>query len=406
MFKTLSIFFLLITATCSAQLFPVEGSMICFRLIGFSYPAQAGAIKYTVQVARGNYNAEAQFEKNIVTTFQSKTNRTIAEVPAFGAQYTWRITVLSAGNKTAKSPFYHFGTIITPNVDPALSRLRITTPAKKYKNAYVLLDGARVMYNMKGEPVWFLPGTEQKRNQEAYPRDLKLTPQGTLTFLTGGQPYEITYNGDIRWLYRGNKPNHSIDSFHHEFTRMHNGHYMAMRFENELFPFPAYSDKIARNAADSALFYHNIHCNAIAEYDEDNHIVWHWSGFDYIKNSDLFRHYANDSAFDIKDLHENSFYFDEKNKFVYISFRNINRIIKIRYPEGDVVNTYGPLYTPGTTKMTNDLFCYQHSIRQRRFIMLLQPEDNLFNIIDSKYPVFFHILLTFKNKGFALNQVS
>lgn len=46
-----------------------------------------------------------------------------------------------------------------------------------------------------------------------------------------------------------------------------------------------------------------------------------------------------------------------------MSVRNLSRIIKIKYPEGKVLATYGTVYKPGTTHMENSLFCGQHSCK-------------------------------------------
>lgn len=43
----------------------------------------------------------------------------------------------------------------------------------------------------------------------------------------------------------------------------------------------------------------------------------------------------------IIDLHENAFYFDEKNSTIYLSMAGISRIIKISYPSGKVIKEYG-----------------------------------------------------------------
>ena len=43
--------------------------------------------------------------------------------------------------------------------------------------------------------------------------------------------------------------------------------------------------------------------------------------------------------------------------------KEISRILKVKYPEGTVLSTYGTLYKPGLTNFSNDLFCGQHSCR-------------------------------------------
>ena len=63
------------------------------------------------------------------------------------------------------------------------------------------------------------------------------------------------------------------------------------------------------------------------------------------------------------DVHENAFYFDEQEKTIYVSFRHISRMLKVKYPEGNVINTYGEIFKKGTPNTGNGIFCGQHSCR-------------------------------------------
>ena len=353
--------------TCESQLFPAEGLRLCYRIIGFSFPVTAGATKYMIEIDTGIHDTESDFEKSIVTTVSSEKNKIIAEVPFWGCTYTWRTVAIGKNNTETKSAMHHFMTKITEDVDTTFTRLRIIKSAEKYKDAYVFMDGARVLYDMKGNPVWFLPGTDEPRNRRAYPRDLKMSPKGTITFITGLKPYEITYNGVIEWKHNEN----TADTFHHEFTRLNNGHYMAMKFEDAYWPLPDFADSIAHNAQDSSRFFRKANSNTVVEYDAQNNLVWRWSDYNYIINSDLIFRKTTDRMTDL-DMHENSFYFDEQRKVVYLSFRNANRIIKIKYPEGNVLNTYGPIYHPDGSKTGNELFCGQHSchLSQKGYLYL------------------------------------
>ena len=346
----------------TAQIFPKEGSKLYSRIIGFSFPAQSWSVKYKIEIAAGDYNTESSFEKKIINSVSSKSNKIIAEVPSFGSQYTWRIVFTAKDSAKTKSILYHFSTKISPDSDTALTRLRVINSAKKYKDGYVLLDCNRALYDMKGNPVWFLPGTEIT-NQQAYPRDLKITPEGTITFIAGIRPYEISYDGNILWQHKESLSSQDSETFHHEFTRLANGHYMAIVFENVFRQLPPFKDSLLQNATDTARHNRNVKFNSIIEFDANNQIIWRWNSYDYFIKSDLFSQPGNDGAFDVTNLHENSFYFDETNKTIYLSFRNLNRIIKIKYPEGNVLNTYGPAYKPGISQFKNDLFCNQHSCR-------------------------------------------
>ncbi len=348
----------------SAQFFPKEGAQLCYRLIGFSFPAEAGVTDYKIEVAIGSFASAADFEQHITTSVSGKKNRIIAEMPYFGSVYTWRTTSYSGSKIKSRSQLRHFNIKITPDVDTNITRLRIIKPGKKHLDGYVFIDGARALYDMNGKPVWFLPGTDSKASRKATPRDMKATRQGTITFITNGDVYEVTYGGNIRWQSNINNP--GFRHFHHEFTRLGNGHYMGLLSELsyvDVFKLHAFKDSIAKNAHDSARYYQKAWMNNIVEYDEKGKLIWQWNGYDYLKRSDVYGVIKSDSLFDVNDLHDNAFFFDEKNKAIYLSFRNINRVIKIGYPHGNVLNTYGPEYKPGLKEMHNELFCGQHSCR-------------------------------------------
>ena len=357
----LSLFLFLCAGQLTAQVYPKEGSRLYYRIIGFSSPVMPTAVSYKFEVATGNYTNDPDFEKKIIISRVGKDNKVIAEVPAFGAQYTWRVTCTSKSGSKVMTALFHFSTRISPDVDDAATRLRVIKPATKYKDAYVFLDCTHTLYDMKGKPVWFMPGSDE-HNQSVIPRDLKITPFGSITFITGDQPVEISYSGKILWRYKGNRPN-QIDSFHHEFTHLQSGNYMGMVYGHKYDLLPEFKGKTARNAADSAKYYSDTKYTKIVEYDTDNHLLWQWSTLDYRNNCDLAIMTTEELVGWDHDLHDNSVFFDEKHKVVYLSFRNINRIIKISYPDGNVLNTYGPLYQPGKTVWENEFFCHQHSCR-------------------------------------------
>ena len=87
--------------------------------------------------------------------------------------------------------------------------------------------------------------------------------------------------------------------------------------------------------------------------------------------SDLVSYY-NNAISNSTDLHDNAFFFDEQNKNIYVSFRNISRVIKVKYPQGNVLNTYGKVlkndaqYSTDPAQYENSLFCTQHACRRSK----------------------------------------
>lgn len=351
-----------------AQILPEEASSLNYRLICFQFPATPGSKEYVVEIATGTYNNADSFKDHIIETLRTKNNNVIAEVPAFGANYTWR--AISTKKNNTSAPLHHFSTLYHAATDTNLNRLRITDTAKRYEDAYVFLDGNGALYSMKGQPVWFLPHVD---GINVPPRDLKITDRGTITLLLGEQGYEINYNGDIVWRAPNIKSIKGVNTqhYHHELTRLSNGHYMILSNEIVSLSMPLLPDRprpgadiMNKRSADST---HKpkdrkVPFGSIIEYDEKGKEVWSWSSADFLLASDLYKAEKRRKIAEV-DAHENSFYFDEKNKELYLSFRTISTILKIKYPEGTIMNVYGAMQPPDNSPEAQYMFCGQHSCK-------------------------------------------
>ena len=351
---------------CHSQILPKEGSELNYRIVPFSFPESVGSL--TLEIASGRYFSEDSFRKNIVLKKIDTGNKIIAEVPAFGSQYTWRITPNSGAKSGKRSSFYHFSTGIIPEVDTSQTRLRIIQPAREFKDAYIFGDGAKVLYDLEGNPVWYLPPATGITNSI---RDLKLTSWGTITFLERNV-YEINYNGAILWKApdTGKVSGTEKENFHHEITKLSNGHFMVLGNEflagkmqyslNGGFKFVFVRD-VMHKILDSS--FRIMPFGTIIEYDNAGNVVWSWKTSKYYEESDLVYYKPLDVSAPIIDFHDNSFCFDENNQIIYLNYKNIDRIIKIKYPEGKVIRSYGETYGPGGGGADRSLFCGAHSVR-------------------------------------------
>ncbi len=188
----LTIILFVFSLQLQGQVFPKEGSTLNYRIIGFSFPGSEGTTDYRLEIAAGNYNNEDSFKKNIILSPVGKSAKLITEVPAFGQRYTWRVVYKHNRDDVKKSDFYHFSTGIRPALDTAQRRLSILQPATSYKDAYACIDGIGVIYDMADNPVWYLPDSAALAGSAG---DIKVTPQGTLTYIVDIAGYETDYNG-------------------------------------------------------------------------------------------------------------------------------------------------------------------------------------------------------------------
>ena len=388
MYKISFFYFLFFLINCRllSQIVPQDGSLLNYRLVGFSFPMAKGAVAYKLEIANGNCTSDSSFRKNIIKSIKSKTNKLITEVPSFGKEYTWRYIPVGKSDQKNKIELHHFTTGSTSEIDTAANRLRVVKSAVKYKDAYVFLDVNKVLYDMKGNPVWYLPQNEGATQQAL--RDLKISSQGTITYeIDGCCAYEVNYEGKTLWKAPGDSKvsGDSIKQYHHEFTRLANGHYMAMSQDFQYWKKPTATDTNLFYVSGSTLApgekqkgYVRSPMGLLIEYDTVGNVVWYWKASDHFNGSDLF--YLRSNGGTQMHAHENSFFFDEIKKVVYISMRNLNRIIKIKYPEGNILDIYGgDNNKPGLPGKGNNFFCGQHSVNISRKGYLYLFNNNICN---------------------------
>ncbi|RYE23314.1 MAG: hypothetical protein EOP51_10910 [Sphingobacteriales bacterium] len=305
-----------------AQIKPAEGDTVNYRLVGFTFPAEENAAAYKLEIANGIINNSVDFVAGIFSTSQYNSNKIIATLPEFGKSYTWRITVLDKKNKARKTlPLNHFNIGMLPYVDTALNRLLIIDSAKKHKDMYIIPDYTKVMYDMNGNALWYLPEIPGAMDRFAEIRDLKATRYGTFTFLSQESVYEINYDGKVLWKSASSGVD-SLDFYHHEFTHLNNGHYMVANNElvnikvdktkvDSVFKLPTMYDEQG-NAI------RKIHMAVLQELDSSGKIVWEWKSAKYLMGDTNF---VKTNPMYLHELspHMNSFYYDEPNEVIYMS---------------------------------------------------------------------------------------
>ncbi|NDC41330.1 MAG: hypothetical protein EBZ77_07250 [Chitinophagia bacterium] len=340
-----------------AQVFPAEGSKLHYRLVPFKWIKTPA--KCTLQIAEGNWTDEKNFLAHLIATPPTKGNTCVAEVPHFGAAYTWRV-------KWPNGPaaWHHFTTLSIPATDTNLNRMRIVIADGSQRS--IFSDGSRVLYNSKAQPIWFLPEIAGEDTRRAVLYDLKMSPQHTITFILNNHIYEIDWNGKILWKgpNTGEVSGDTAERYHHEFTRLSNGHYLVLGNQqvklrhdpDEVLPLKRAQPQGAPppQLLMSGLF------GTIIEYDRTGKVVWQWKTYKY-----LSEHVFPETHPQLRPdmVHENAVYFDDQHKVVYLSMKNANEILKIAYPSGEVLATYGPKMQTNPDPTEETPFCQQHSCK-------------------------------------------
>jgi hypothetical protein len=356
---------------CRAQL-PAEGSVLTYLLVGFQWPATATGAAYEVQVARGYCTDSALFIANRMRAVTTLEHRTIVELPEFGAHYSWRVMA----NGGQLGAIHHFETKMPPT--RLKTRLTVAVNTGKYDSSYFFVDGNSGLYSAAGKLLWFPPAIAGADTTPL--RDLRHTSAHTITMLVNERLVEIGYSGNLLWSSdRIKAPAGTAINFHHEFVRLANGHYMSMG-NDQIFvnratgvsadgtfrgvPGLVPSPEMEARQRDLAKM------PTLAEFDAAGNLVWQWRSATYFAESDIYYHHGVDRLPDFNP-HGNAFWFNEADGKIYVSFKNLNRIVCVSYPDGKVTAQYGDSYTAERTTSDKAAFHEQHSVG-------VHPNGNLY----------------------------
>lgn len=332
------------------QIMPADNAVLNYRITGLAVSENINASSYVFQVAKGKILNEQLFVKAIVIRHKTNKPQDVLELPNWGKDYTWRVVFEDkAGKEIGNSGLHHFQTGMLPYADTTKNGLMILRPAKDHKDLFILTDRTLVIYDMNGRPVWYMPDIPELKKRDVNIRDFKATADGTFTFLTQEDALETDYSGNVIWKAPndGKVSGKSTEGYHHEFTKLGNGHYMVAGSEIIKREIPgswedyfAEGDKSVSKGTDGK-YYKEFTCSTLIEYDATGKVVWTWRTAEHMNDDDFFWYKSPlVQPFD-GNPYMNGFDFDEQNKQIYISYKNINRIIKIAYPGGEVLNSYG-----------------------------------------------------------------
>jgi len=359
------------------QISPRENAKLNYTQVMFEYPEIKNVSSYCIQVAENPSTND--FEKNITLTQKDSTTATLVNGLNFGSKYQWRYIAYNKSNQIIHtSKIYTFEILPLNHINKSIYRFTINKQVTD--DGLLLLDGPRIAINLKGEVVWFLPVDSIST------RCLRMTKEGSITYIATNYNYtntgtEINIHGDTLWKTPSADKNligDSVNTYHHELVKLSNGNYMTM-----LNKYVLSNKRITAN---------KICYSTIIEFDKMNNVVWHWSSENCIHDTDLFYTGDNYDKITINGMvrifdagHFNGFYLDELNDILYISARDISRIIKVDRKTGKILMNYGSKMPSGEAKYANDLFKFMHS-------PLLLPDGNIAvfsnNLRSNKSPKF------------------
>ncbi len=306
---------------------PEPGSVLNHTQVMFEYPEVAKAVNYRLVVIELAYlTGKADTIRKVVVTQNDATTATLVKGLKFSRSYEWYYKATdAAGKEIFRSPKKRFSILYSAYGEKTRNRVTIK---KTYENAQglVSMDYLHAITDRAGNVVWVVPDIPNTLSESHLIRDIRVSPQGTVTFLSQQNVYELSVDGKIRW--KGTEMEKSAtENFHHDFRRLPSGNYMVLGNETRPGRNPLTNDTAT------------VRYGTITEYGYFGKPVWTWSAKNYFTDQDFFS--ARDEQGKTGGgLHLNAFSVDATGEFVYAGFRNMNCILKIEKKTGTVVADY------------------------------------------------------------------
>ena len=326
-------------------LHPPEGKLVYAKHVLFVWEADAGASCYQLQVVEDS--EDGSFDNPDVNLFDPTHAVIVKDGLDFSADYIWRTrAIIGRGDSLDWSNIHHFSVIDIPDSVRNAFRPEVHIP-EAIASGVTLCDpyGIPCAIESDGEVVWYLSGPPGWWTQGQW--DFQQLSNGNyLTICQRTLRIFDLYNDTLNFL--GNRLD---EIMHHAVFPKSDGNFLAL----------VHSIRWVRNGQDSLCWLGDD----IIEVSLDGRIHWRWSCFDHLSTQDydsiLFSNVPPDGLFDW--THCNACPLDENEEAIYLSVRNLSRIVKIDYPSGDIIWSIGRDTPSGDVDFGTNLdFHFQHAV--------------------------------------------
>lgn len=282
---------------------------------------------------------------------ESHSNLVLLEGLRWNQSYRWRYSAFDAqGNELYASKDFRFLIKGDERTDQSRQKIKLIPREGRHSGGYIFMDHATSAIDREGNFCWYLTENPLWGGQWERLRDIRMTDQGTITFIHEGKGlFEIDLSGNVLWTIDSPVKDTAMSKryFHHEFFR-EGDHYfvLAMEWVNKQFA----GDSVAQS----------VPYDQIVEYDQAGKVVWKWDSQDYFIDEEFIA-LRTAGKLTPGQGHMNSLSLSPDGKYLYGGFRNISRVVKIRKKNGKVVKSYGQKILPGRARVGHSWFRRQHN---------------------------------------------
>jgi hypothetical protein len=373
----LCLYFIAVGKQLTARLIPKENSLINYTTIYFEEEVKSKAVEYELFLFTDSLHTDPLLEvkkaKNYLPAFWLKDLN-------WSTRYFWKVMAYNKDHEEIGVSVLHaFNTMgfLYQNYDEIKVDVK-TNKEDKNNGGLIGIDYTRSFYNRSGKPVWTMPFIDKLVNETTQIRDMKVTKDNTITFLTLHAAVEIDYDGNVLW--RAPYPliiNSDTISYHHDFKKTPRNTYMVLGEKRVARKITGTYSKEALEKELNVKYINGVpHRRAVIsillEFDKNGKVIWYWDANDYLKDEDL-NYKKTPTGLPNFSTHANAFGENVEGTKVYVGFRDLSRLVRIDKKTKKVESSYGERYPSGDAEFANDVFKNQHdaNVTRRNTILIL-----------------------------------
>jgi len=309
---------------------PINGSLLNYNQIFFRWPQINNSYFYELYITSDSTQ----------NTFYSQNNSIILSDFNWAHDYYWFVCGFNENGDLISCHANNFFNINQlPNNYPNNINILVNEQLE-YSPGITILDFESLNFslalNSQGYPVWFADRFNFSNNKILVAEFLD---NGNFVGFAVGKGYEFNLDSEIIFQ--------TSDEYgvHHDFNKSEYNTYFFIDAVIDSNMCPIECDENLPNIIP-------WQGDRFIELDQNGNLLWEWNTFDYLSLNEYnplwVEDYTGSTEFDW--THSNSVYFDSLTDRVYISIRNLSRIVAIDY------NTKEIIWNLGNTDFMNQIF--------------------------------------------------
>ena len=354
--------YLIVLSLLMPNILPVDGAQLNYTHVLFEWAQIEDAESYEIQISDSNNFSNILSVANTQSLVYIEKNNI-----DWNNQYYWRVRGLDyEGNPGSWLESSSFTTV------SKRSDANATLYSQSEYNEGItifssFLDYFSAAIDMEGNEIWNTQNTNLVYYTNNYGQLYGTQFSSDESELPG---IKFSLDNEILWSNTGNA------YVHHDFFELSNGNFMGLDEYIQDGPIPTDIDFITLltlralgYTADGLTNEFPWVGDKIIEWNPDGTEAWSWNAFDHLSHPQDYdmiggswtEVVSNGGKFDW--THANALWFSESESALYISSRNLSRIIKIDYPSGNIIWQMGLDMPSGDIDCGLDLnFSFQHSL--------------------------------------------